>query len=395
LNESSVSHFLAARAVTLEETAPRDTTERARALRAAGKDVIELYGSPFWSPPEHVLAAARDAVGDLEGAPAEGLPALREAVAERFLAEKHIRIDPTSELLITNAANHGLYVVLTSILDPGDEVLMFSPHYYYQGIIELAGGRPRYCETRQADGWQWDVDLLEKSISPRTKVLLINTPGNPTGFVASRQDIENVAKVAQRHGLLILADEAYDHMVYDGLTHISQASLPGLEELCVTVSSCTKSYAMKYWRVGVVAGPAPLISVFRKVLEWNVFECNHVAQHAARAAYAGPQDWVKEISHRFERCRDLLIEAVADAPGLSFAVPSGGPFLYVDVDEARLGMNADAFRAFLLDEWGVAADAGGPFGSSSHIRLPFGGEYDVVQEVGRRILGAAAAGIRR
>jgi aspartate/methionine/tyrosine aminotransferase len=375
--------------VGLEETAPRSTTEAANLLKAGGRDVIELYGSPFWAPSSHVLDAARHAISDMSGAPAEGLLSLRQAIAERLAIEKDIRADPESEILVTNAANHALYVVFTTILDHGDEVLTFSPHYYYQGIIRLAGGEPRYCETFQRDSWRWDVDRLAAMISPRTKAIIVNTPVNPTGYMASRPDLEAVAALARKHHILVIADEAYDHLIYEGADHVSFASLPATKDVCVTISSCTKSYALKYWRVGAIVAPRSLVASLRKVLEWNVFECNHVAQHAARAAFEGPQEWVRAIGSRFERCRDLMIRELAGAPGLSFSVPRGGPFLFINVDEGVLGLRAEGFREVLLQTYGVPTDCGAYFGSTTHLRLAFGGSDEDVSEAGRRVAEAA------
>ncbi len=266
---------------------------------------------------------------------------------------------------------------------------MFSPHYYYQGIIRLAGGEPRYCETFQSDSWGWDVDRLAAMISPRTKAIIVNTPVNPTGYMASRADLEAVAALARRHHILVIADEAYDHLTYDGAEHVSFGSLPGTQDFCVTISSCTKSYALKYWRIGAIVAPPSLVASLRKVFEWNVFECNHVAQYAARAAFEGPQEWVRAIGSRFQRCRDLMTRELAGAPGLSFAVPRGGPFLFLNVNEDVLGLEADRFRDVLLQTYGVPTDRGAHFGSTTHLRLAFGGPDEDVSEAGKRVAYAA------
>jgi aspartate aminotransferase len=375
--------MVAARAKALEPVAAHETTQITRELRAQGRDVVPLYGSPHWLPPEHVLAAARAAVVDNDGAPAEGLPALRESIAARLARENGVVVDPEHEVVVTNAANHALSVVFGAMLDPGDEVLTFSPHYYYQGLIQLAGGAPTYAPTREVDDWAWDLDALRAAVTPRTKILVINTPTNPTGHVASQDDLRGVAALAAERDLLIVSDEAYDHTVYDGDRHRSIAALPEAADRTLTVVSATKSYAMRHWRVGFLAGPARLITHCRNVLEWNVFNCNHVAQHALLAALAGPQDWVKEIGDRFERCRDAMVEELRTSPGVAFVVPAGGPFLFLRIADA-----AD-FRYRLLRQHGVATDPGRYFGSSGHVRLPFGGELGDVREAAKRIRVAA------
>lgn len=378
---------LAERARTLEPIAARRTIEMAAALRAEGREVLSLYGSPHWLPPEHVLETAEAAVRDNAGAPPEGLTRLREAVAARLERENDISVDPLAQVLVTNAANHGLYVIFSALLDQGDEVVTASPHYYYQGIVHLAGGRLVNAPTRQEDGWAWDMNSLRDAIGPRTKVLVVNTPTNPTGYVGTRDDMEEIAELAAERDLLIVSDEAYDHTIYDGRDHISIGSLPAAAERTLTVISCTKSYAMRHWRVGFLACPPELFTKLRDVLEWNCFQCNHVAQHAALAALEGPQEWVVEISTRFERCRGLMTAELAGVPGLSFADPQGGPFLFLNVGE--LAASPDDVHRLLLQEHGVPTDPGGPFGSERHLRLPFGGEPEDVSEAGRRIAGFA------
>jgi aspartate aminotransferase len=386
LSVSGSKCVFSSRAGELDEPAARSTVELVAELRKAGRHVLSLYGSPHWLPPDHVLDAARSAVSDNDGAPAEGLHSLREAVARRMQRENGIVADPETDILVTNAANHALYVIFTSLLEPGDEVLLFSPHYYYQGCIYLAGGVPVYAQTHEQDGWTWDIDHLESLISSRTKILLVNTPVNPTGHVATAAELQAVADLAVRHDLLVLSDEAFDHVIYDDRAHLSIAAREGMSERAISVCSCTKSYALRHWRVGFIVGPKRLMPTFRKVLEWNVFNCNHVAQHAARAALDGPQDWVAEISARFQQCRDLMLESLSTSSGVTYTVPEGGPFLFLNTD--GLAVSMEEFRDRLLREYGVPTDLGHAFGSDHHLRLSFGGEHEDVREAGYRITEA-------
>jgi aspartate/methionine/tyrosine aminotransferase len=388
----SPGRFAASRSRDLDLVASNETAAILGVRRAAGLEVISLFGSPFWLPPEHVLDAARAAVSDNRGAPASGLPALRAAMAKRIREEKGIVADPETEMAVTNAANHGLYVAFTTVLDPGDEVLTFSPHYYYQGTVTLAGGVPTYAETQQANGWAWEIDALRAAVTARTKVIVVNTPTNPTGYVATRDDLQAIVDIATERDLLIVSDEAYDHTVYDGAEHISIASLPGARERTLTVLSCTKSYAMRHWRLGFLIGPAELMAACRNVLEWNVFSVDHIPQHAMLAALSAPLDWLDEIASRFARTRDLMAAGLRDAPGITFAKPRGGPFLFILV--AGLRTDAEGFRYTLLNEHGVPTDPGRAFGSADHLRLMFGGDPDDVREAARRITEAASTLVR-
>lgn len=367
----------------------RDLVDEAK---AQGTDVLPLYGVPYWAPPAHVLEVAAEAALEPTAANSQGTLAVRTAMSKKLERDQGVRADPNN-ILVTNAAMHALNLLFVTLLEPGDEVLTFSPSFFYFGAIELAGGRPVYARTKQENGWKWDMQELEQAISPRTKVLLINSPSNPVGYVATRDDLEAIADLAKRHKLLVISDEAYDSMVYDDARHSSFASLSGVEDIAITVYSMTKSYAMGAWRLGFIVAPPALIEQLRKLLEWNVLTCNHVAQRVAQAALEGPQDWVREIATRFQRGRDLMVAGLQDAEGLSFVTPKGAPFIFLN--SSSLGVSGDDFFHRLLSRHGVPSDPGSYFGSSDHIRLEFGGENSVVVEAAARIRVAASECLAR
>jgi aspartate aminotransferase len=377
------------RATSLQPVASYPTGLLAAERRAAGGDVVSLYGSPWWLPPEHVLEAARSAVVANTALPAPGLPSLRAAAAERLRVDSGVDVDPEHGVIVTNAANHALLVAFLTLLDPGDEVLAYAPHYYYAGLVALAGGVWRTVPTRQEDGWAWDADALRSAVTPRTKVLVVNTPTNPTGWVASREDLAALADIAAEHDLTIISDEAYDHTVYSGAEHVSIASLPAAHDRTLTVLSCTKSYVLRHWRVGFIAGPPALVALCRKVLEWSVFSVNHVAQYAAEAAMSGPQDFVSAIGDRFGACRERMLAGLAEVPGVTFAAPRGGPFLFFDASAIPGGAER-LWRELLLGH-GVATDLGESFGAPDHLRLMFGGEDADIDEAASRLVAAATA----
>jgi aspartate/methionine/tyrosine aminotransferase len=269
-------------------------------------------------------------------------------------------------------------------------VALFSPGFFFYGPIRRAGGVPVYARTTQESGWAWDVDALEAVVGPRTRLLVVNSPTNPTGHVASRQELEAVAALAERRDLIVVADEAYDNMVFDGAEHVSLASLGPAAGRTLTVGSFTKSYAMRAWRMGYVAGPPELVGEAARVLEWDVLQCNHVAQYAALEAATGDQTWREAIAARFERARDAMTEGLRAIPGCSFAAPGGCGFIFLNV--AALPVPPSAVRERLLFDHGIATDLGDAFGSELHLRLPFGAPDETVAEaVGR--LEAALAGM--
>ena len=363
-----------------------EVAERAQALIASGKDVIVLKGAPFWPPPEHVIEAAIRAARKNEHPPSNGFLELRQAIAERLESQDGLCFDPKTQILVTAGAMHALYVVFTTLLNPGDEAVIFSPSFFFFGLIELAGAVPVYARTRQEDNWQWTPEALEEVITPRTKAIVVSSPANPTGFVASEEDLRAVSEVAARHNLFVVSDECYDNMLYDEARHIRFASVPAYRDRMITICSFTKTFALQPWRLGFVAGPAGFMQYMRKILEWNILKCGHVAQRAGQAAIEGPQEWVNEVSTRYQWSRDLMLAGLERASGISFVVPRGAPFLFVNT--SGLGITGEEFARALLYDYGVLAEPGNLFGSDSHIRLLFGGSDQEVTEAARRICTA-------
>ena len=361
-----------------------DTVE---SLRSQGKDTISLKGAPYWLPPDHVLEAAIKAVREPTTAPSIGFPELRRAIANRLEEEDGITVDPRSEILVTNGAMHALYVVFTTFLNPGDEVVMYTPGFLFSGLIKLAGAVPVCAETRQEDNWRWDAEAMEKVISPSTKMIIVNSPTNPTGYVAREDDLMAIAEIARKHDLLVVSDECYDKMVYEDARHIRFVSIREVQDRVITVCSFTKSYAMPAWRVGFIIASSDLTPYLRNILEWNLLACNHVAQRAAQAALEGSQGWVREIALRYRHSRDLILDGLKSAPGVSFAIPKGTPFLFLNTK--GLGITGAEFSRVLMHNYGVATEPGTLFGSDSHARLMFGGPDEVVREAATRTSTAA------
>jgi len=351
---------------------------------------VNLYGSPYWPTPGHVLEAAQRAAVENQVSPSKGFPELRQAIADRMEREG-ILVDPRSEILVTNGAMHALSLVFTTLLDPGSEVVMYRPSFFFFGLIELAGGVPVYADTSQESGWRWDAKALEDSISAKTKMIVINTPTNPTGYVATEEDLRAVAHIARKHDLIVVSDESYDNMVFDTARHIRLASFEEIKDRTITVCSCTKTFAMQPWRVGFVLAPSHLMEYIQKVLEWSVLRCSHVSQRAAQAALEGPQEWMSEIAARFQRSRDLMVTELQSVHRIGYVFPQGGPFLFLNV--ADLGMSGTEFSSWLLREFGVPTDPGEFFVSNSHVRLPFGGSDSAIQEAARRICSASRKGL--
>ncbi len=352
-------------------------------LEVEGKRLLHLSGAPWWLQPPHVREALAQSAEENIGSPSDGLPELKTALAEALAQENNIRVEAESQIVITNGALHAIQIVAEVLTDPGEEFLTFWPGFFYYGTLNLMGTVLAHAPISQENNWCWDLDTLERSITPRTRAIIVNTPHNPVGHVATLDELHRIGEIALRHGLWIISDEAYDRMVYDGRKHISIGSLQGVEDITITVRSFTKTYAMNHYRIGYIVSSKKLQPLFRKALEWSVLAVNSFCQKAAWVAVSGPQDWVKEIGPRFEHCRNLICDCIGEMHDVSYVKPEGNPHLFLDVH--GLGMDGAEFSRFLLKEYGVPSEPGSFFGSDQHIRLAFGAEDGIIREAASRI----------
>jgi len=384
--------YMSRRAKDVPRVGSRESGDWADAARKEGVDVVSLSGAPLTLPGPNVIEAAARAAREFAKAPSRGLPELREAISHKVQREQGFTADPGTEILITNGAMQALYVIMTALLDPGDEILVTRPGFFYHGIAELVGARCVYLPTDESQQYRYDIDGFERVITNRTKLFMLTSPNNPTGHVATRKELEGIARLADKHDLLVVSDDSYEKMVYDGRQHISFASLDGVKERAITVQSFTKSYAMSGWRVGYIIAKQPLIETFLKVLEWMVLACGYVQQKAAAAAMTGPQDWVDAIGHDFQQYRDAMCGGLDEIDGLTYVRPEGGPFVFPNV--SRFGMSASDFARYILDEFGVRSEPGEVFQEPGHIRLAFGARSVKDVETATERLRAAADKLR-
>ncbi|HEV8638257.1 MAG TPA: pyridoxal phosphate-dependent aminotransferase [Chloroflexota bacterium] len=376
----------AARLRDLPPVGSRELAERIAAARGRGTDVLELSPYPVRALPPHVVAAAERAIAENREAPSRGLSWLRRAAAEQVGREIGRSIDPETEVLVTNGAMQALNLVCRTLLEPGDEVLIAAPCYFFHGCVRLAGGVAVHVPMAEADGFAWDVPSLDAAVTPRTRALVVSTPVNPTGRVLTRAELIALAELALSRDLLVIADESYDRLVFDGWRHESIAALPGMAERTVLIKSCTKSYAMPAWRVGYVVAPPPLTGALTKALEWEQLHTGHVAQAAAAAAIGGPQDWLADVGAEFQAARDRLLTGLAGLDGFSCVPPRGGPFLFLNV--SRLFASSEEASQALL-EAGVPTTPGWYCQSDAHVRLAIGAPPPVLDEVVARLTEVA------
>lgn len=315
----------------------------------AGRDMLPLKGSVAAPLPPHVRAAIVEALDEhAVTPPSRGNAELREAIARSLPAPA----DPEREILVTNGAMHALNLAFRALLEVGDEVIVPTPCYFFQGVIERAGGRFVPVPSK-------DAEALERAVTPKTRALVITNPNNPDGHVYSRAEIDDLLALAERNGLTVVTDEAYERCIHEG----ELASAWGAPNV-ILVRSLGKSLAMPAWRIGFVAGPPAVIDGCLRELGWDVIRVSHLAQRAATAALEGPQGWLDDVAAGYRRDRDAAHAVVAAHPVLSAPLPAATPFLWLDLGGRP---SADLLAA------GIAVVDGSAFGAPGHARLPFAG----------------------
>jgi aminotransferase len=362
----------------LKRVGSREVEDWVELRRENGAEVLTLRGGPVLSLPVHIREAALAAFDEADRRPSRGLPELCQAIAEALAAETGVPMEAASQVLITNGAMHGLNLVMRALIDSGDEVIVPTPNYFFDGVIRLAGGVPVHVPSSEATGWAWDLDRIEASIGPRTRLFVASNPTNPTGYLPTRSDLARLVQLAERHGFVVLSDESYDRFVYDGAAFNSLAAFDS--QATVVVRSLSKSHALASWRIGYVVAPPDLSEAFTKVLEWDCLHCAYLTQRVALAAVTGPQGWLAGIPSRYQNNRDRLLAAVAESGWLSATRPAAAPFLFLDTSRAESATGRSCSR--LLLELGVPTVPGEFFQSPGHARLPIGADEETLERLG-------------
>jgi aspartate aminotransferase len=373
---------------------------RATELREAGRDILDLTtGEPDFDTPEHIKQAAYAAIaaGATKYTPTPGVKALRLAVQRKLQREN--RLDyPLADIVIANGAKQIIFNAFAATLDDGDEVLVPTPYWpSFPDSVRFNGGEPVFIECELEQGCKLSAEQLQQHIGERTRWLILNGPGNPSGAVYSVAELQTIAAVLRRHPqVLILLDELYEHIRFDGQPAQSLLNVaPDLQARCLLVGGVSKTYAMTGWRIGFGAGPQVLTEAMTVVQSQSTSGASSVGQAAALAAFDGGLDFLPEQLAAYHRRRDLLVNTLRDIDGLEVLEPQGGFFVFVRCagllgryrpDGVRLNNDADVV-AYLLDE-GVAAVAGSAYGLSPWFRLSIATATGSVAEAGRRIAHA-------
>ncbi len=358
-----------------------EAAARARALEAKGVSVVHLeIGEPDFDTPANVRQAAARALerGRTHYAPYPGTPELRAAIAADATARKGFPVDPERVFVTVGGKGVMLYAI-EALVDPGDEVLVPDPGYpIYESLVRFMGGTPVPVPIRQSNGFRLDVEELASLVTPRTRMLVINSPANPSGGVLTRGDLEAIAEIAQRHDLAVLADEIYGRILYEG-EHVSLASLPGMAERTIVLDGFSKTYAMTGWRLGYAIVPESLAFAFGRLLINSVSCVSTFEQDAAVEALTGPQDAVDAMVAEFRARRDLIVDGLNAIPGITCLRPQGAFYVFPDV--SGTGLKGAEFADRLLYEAGVSALAGTAFGGVGvdHIRFSYANSQENIR----------------
>ena len=386
--------MLADRLKTLAPSSTLAVQAKAKALRARGVDVISFgAGEPDFDTPERIKEAAVAAMrrGQTKYTEVGGIPELRAAVCAKLERDNGLVYEP-ADVLVSCGAKHTLFNIATALLNPGDEMLVPSPFWVsYPEQARLLGAVPVAVQTREATGFDLDPERLRAAVTPRTKLVVLNTPNNPTGAVFSPDALAAVARLAVERKLWLVADECYESLTFEG-RHLSIASLGAdVKARTLTVNTCSKAYAMTGWRIGYAAGPRALISAMTDVQSQVTSNPSSVAQWAAVEALGGAQDEVATMAAQFDRRRRLIVSGLNALPGVSCVMPKGAFYAFANVSglfgrtwthEGRtstLKTSVDV-TAFLLEQARVAVVPGVDFGSDAHVRLSYATSDALISE---------------
>lgn len=362
----------AARLNRVQPPATLTAGETARRMASQGKDIIDLsQSSPHHITPRHIIEAGVKALQDglTNISSSKGLPVLRQAIAEKLLAHNDLEVDPEGDILVTPGSKMGLYDSINAYVGRGDEVLIVEPNWVsFRQQVELSEGIPIAVALSEEEEYALTYDALERHVSPRSKLVIINNPNNPTGRVYARRELEDVSRFCQEHDLLALCDETYEYFLYGSNRHITLASMPGMWQRTLTSFTFTKAYAMAGWRLGCIIGPASLMEPLSRINEHTSSFVSPFVQMAGVEALQGPQDHIAEWLQECNQLRTYVADCLNQVPGVYCPRPQGATFMFPRYPG---DMNSEEMAQWLVEEEGVVVTPGAGFGDSgeNHFRI--------------------------
>ena len=358
-------------------------TQKARELKAAGKDVIGLgAGEPDFDTPDNIKEAAIKAIneGDTKYTAVDGTPALKKAIVEKFKKENNLDYT-TDQITVGAGGKHVIYNAMMATLNDGDEVIIPAPYWVsYPDIVLLAGGKPVVMECDEKQGFKINPSDLEKFITPKTKWIILNSPSNPTGACYSEKDIKAIAAVLEKHNhIYILSDDIYEHVTYEGFKFFTIAQIESLKDRVLTMNGVSKAYSMTGWRIGYAAGPKDIVKAIAKIQSQSTTNPSSISQAASVEALSGTQDFIKKRADSFQERRDFVVKALNDIDGINCLNPDGAFYVFPSCkelmgkkDSSGKEIKSDTdFVQSLLENSGIAVVQGSAFGLEGFFRISY------------------------
>lgn len=373
--------MISERVKRIQESGTMRMKELAGQKKKEGKKIISFtVGEPDFDTPKHIVEAAKKALdeGKTRYLDAPGLPELREAIAQRAKAENGIPCE-SSNVLIT-PTKQAIFETILATINEGDEVLMPNPAWVtYEPCVQLAGGKAVPVTTNEENQFRFIPDDVAELITPKTKMILFNSPSNPCGAVETHEDIKGLADLAKDHNLLVLSDEVYEKILFDGMKHFSIGAEPGMMDRTITISGFSKTYAMTGWRMGWLIAPKPIFKGINKIQQHSITHAVSFAQYGGLAAITGTQEPVKMMVKEFEERRNLIMKLMKEIPSFSCDTPKGAFYVFPRYEGK---MNSDEMALYLMDSAEVAMTGGSAFGSAGekHLRISYATNKKNIQD---------------
>lgn len=364
---------LSARLKKINPSSTLAITSKARKLKSEGCDVVSFAaGEPDFDTPDFIKAAAIEAIksGFTKYTPTTGIPELKKLICQKFKKDNSLEYAP-DQIIVSCGAKHSIYNALMVLLNRADEVLIPLPYWVsYPEMVNLCEATPRFIKTTAANNFKICATDLSKHITPKTKVLILNSPSNPAGSVYSRAELEAIAKVCVNKNIFVISDEIYEKIIFDGLKHESIASFnKDIYDLTITVNGLSKSHSMTGWRIGYLGAPSDIANAISNLQDHCTSNPNSIAQKAAQAALSASEDFTLKLCAEFARRRDYLAGRIKEIKKLSFSLPQGAFYMFCNI--SKTGLDSGVFAKRLLDEEYVSVIPGGAFGMDDHIRISF------------------------
>ncbi len=381
---------LSFRARSIRQSPTLALDAKTKSLQRAGVDIVSFgVGEPDFDTPAHIKEAGKEAIqsGFTKYTPSSGIPELKEAVCDKFRRDNGLDYTP-KEVLVSAGAKHSIFNAVVALCDQGDDVLIPAPYWVsYPEMVRFAGGNPVVVPGGIESGFKITPKALENAVTPKTSLLILNTPSNPTGAVYTRRELEGIAEVCLKHDIAVVSDEIYEKLIYEG-EHVSFAALgPEAKDITVTVNGVSKAYAMTGWRIGYAAGPQDVISAMSNVQSHSTSNPTSISQKAAVAGLTGPQEPLEAMRLEFKKRRDYMVKRLNEMPGFKCLTPPGAFYVYPDVTGlfgkklAGKVISSDVDLAdILLDDGRIAVVPGAGFGTAGNLRFSYATSMAKIEE---------------